>query len=176
MQEACTAPSPPESTTGRHVLSSRGTEQRPLAGRHWSENDDVPGNGLTVSAHADIFSPMTTAARLFKSLADETRLRILALLGRGELCVCDLMTVLDLPQSTVSRHLACLRNADWVDGRRQGVWMYYRLASGASDLQGELLPLLTRRLAEIPRGREDLAALADYLEQKGSSPCRSKSK
>jgi len=50
------------------------------------------------------------SAELFKALADETRLRILNLLVRGELCVCDIMTVLDIGQSKVSRHLACLRN------------------------------------------------------------------
>lgn len=118
-----------------------------------------------------MLSVMKHAARLFKALADETRLRILALLTRGELCVCDLMAVLELPQSTVSRHLAYLRNAGWVEDRRQGVWMFYRLARGSGALQRELLPLLTRLLAEIPEARDDLAALDTYLKEKTSPPC-----
>jgi ArsR family transcriptional regulator len=109
---------------------------------------------------------MKNTARLFKALADETRLRILALLTRGELCVCDLMTVLDLPQSTVSRHLAYLRNAGWVEDRRQGVWMYYRLTRGDHLLQRELLPLLAARLEEIPEALKDLSALDGYLADK----------
>jgi DNA-binding transcriptional ArsR family regulator len=76
----------------------------------------------------------------FKALADETRLRILALLVNGELCVCDLMAILDLPQSTVSRHLATLRNAGWVEDRRQGVWMYYRLSQDNEPLAETLVP------------------------------------
>nr|HXK57067.1 metalloregulator ArsR/SmtB family transcription factor [Gammaproteobacteria bacterium] len=56
---------------------------------------------------------MKVIARLFKALSDETRLRILCLLLEGELCVCDIMAVLQLPQSTVSRHLAYLKNAGW---------------------------------------------------------------
>ena len=51
---------------------------------------------------------MKAPAKLFKALSDETRLRIFALLNHGELCVCDLMEALQLPQSTVSRHLVLL--------------------------------------------------------------------
>jgi len=109
---------------------------------------------------------MKNTVRLFKALADETRLRILSLLTRGELCVCDLMTVLDLPQSTVSRHLAYLRNAGWVEDRRQGVWMYYRLTRGDHLLQRELLPLLAARLEETPEALKDLSALDRYLAEK----------
>lgn len=73
------------------------------------------------------YPTLATDAQLFKALGDEIRLKILALLGNGELCVCDFMEVLDLPQSTVSRHLAYLKHSFWVVGRRNGKWMYYRL-------------------------------------------------
>ena len=66
---------------------------------------------------------------LFKALADKTRLRILALLGKNEVCVCHIHDSLGLPQPTVSRHLAYLRRAGLVDVRRDGVWMHYRVAS-----------------------------------------------
>src|SRR6476661_5212797 len=65
---------------------------------------------------------------LFKALADKTRLRILALLGSNEVCVCHIHDSLGLPQPTVSRHLAYLRRAGLVDVRRDGVWMHYQMA------------------------------------------------
>jgi ArsR family transcriptional regulator len=66
--------------------------------------------------------------RLFRALGDETRLRIVALLSHGELCVCHLERALELSQPNVSRHLGILRAAGVVDGRRDGSWMYYSLA------------------------------------------------
>ncbi|WP_432823537.1 ArsR/SmtB family transcription factor [Trichloromonas sp.] len=110
---------------------------------------------------------MKNTARLFKALSDETRLRILALLTEGELCVCDLMAVLELPQSTVSRHLAYLRNSGLVCDRRAGVWMYYRLAEADNPLQRETLALLARFLPDLPRVFSDRAALQIRLEKRG---------
>jgi ArsR family transcriptional regulator, arsenate/arsenite/antimonite-responsive transcriptional repressor len=66
---------------------------------------------------------------VFKALADRTRLRILALLGKNEVCVCHLHDSLGLPQPTVSRHLAYLRRSGLVAARRDGVWMHYRVSS-----------------------------------------------
>lgn len=106
---------------------------------------------------------MKSPAQLFKALSDETRLRILALLASGELCVCDLLVILELPQSTVSRHLAYLRNSGLVKDRRDGVWMYYRLALADDALQTELLELLARRLPELPQVAVDRAALEQRL-------------
>lgn len=119
---------------------------------------------LTPSAYADIFFPMKTLAQTLKALSDETRLRIIALLCRGELCVCDLMAILELPQSTVSRHLATLRHAGLVEDRRQGVWMYYRL-TGKDLLHQELLLLLERHTAGLPQAERDRNALAVFQTQ-----------
>ena len=66
--------------------------------------------------------------RLFRALGDETRLRIVALLSHGELCVCHIEKALDLSQPNVSRQLGILRAAGIVDGRREGTWVYYALA------------------------------------------------
>lgn len=66
---------------------------------------------------------------LFKALADATRLRILALLVGGEICVCEIHGALKLPQPTVSRHLAYLRRSGLVTTRREGLWIHYRLAA-----------------------------------------------
>lgn len=76
------------------------------------------------------------AVALFRSLADRTRLAILARLGQGEARVVDLCRELDLPQSTVSSHLACLRDCDLVSGRPEGRQVFY------SVRHRELLQLL----------------------------------
>jgi ArsR family transcriptional regulator, arsenate/arsenite/antimonite-responsive transcriptional repressor len=66
--------------------------------------------------------------QVFKALADQTRLRILALLSRGEICVCDIHETLGIPQSKASRHLAYLRKVGLVSDRKAGLWVYYQLA------------------------------------------------
>jgi len=71
---------------------------------------------------------MSTPSVPFKALGDPERLRLFYLLSRHEeLCVCHLTDALELPQSTVSRHLGLLRHAELVATRRDGKWMYYRL-------------------------------------------------
>lgn len=66
--------------------------------------------------------------RVFRALGDETRLRMVALLAHGELCVCHVERALELSQPTVSRQLGVLRMAGLVEARREGSWMYYALA------------------------------------------------
>src|SRR6186997_3140000 len=66
--------------------------------------------------------------KLFKALGDKTRLRILALLGNNEVCVCHIHDSLGLPQPTISRHLAYLRKSGLVAARRDGVWMHYQVS------------------------------------------------
>ncbi|SFC19984.1 ArsR family transcriptional regulator [Halobiforma haloterrestris] len=76
----------------------------------------------------------TVAAELavFKTLANEKRLRIVEALRGGELCACELEAILDAPQSTVSSHLSRLREAGIVNTRKEGKWTYYRIADTAS--------------------------------------------
>lgn len=95
---------------------------------------------------------MKTTADILKALGDETRLRILALLGGGELCVCEIFAALNLPQSTVSRHLAILRRSGWVIDRREGSWMYYRLVED----DGFRAPILERLLSQLRSARQSL--------------------
>ena len=71
---------------------------------------------------------------LFKALADRTRLRLIHLLGEGEVCVCFFVEVLNTNQPKISRHLAYLRRAGIVASRREGKWMHYRLIE-PSDAQ-----------------------------------------
>jgi ArsR family transcriptional regulator len=71
---------------------------------------------------------LDAVASTYKALADPTRLRILALLVAGEVCVCEIHDTLRLPQPTTSRHLAYLRRTGLVEARRDATWMHYRLA------------------------------------------------
>ena len=66
---------------------------------------------------------------VYAALSDPTRLRILALLGREEICVCHIHDSLGIPQPTASRHLAYLRKTGLVEARRAGIWMHYRIAT-----------------------------------------------
>lgn len=75
----------------------------------------------------DIAAGISPAAALFHSLADETRLRIVQRLTRGEARVVDLTAQLGLAQSTVSKHLACLRDCGLVDYRTEGRQSFYSL-------------------------------------------------
>ncbi len=73
-------------------------------------------------------SPASRVDQMFRAFSDRTRLRILNLLRDGELCVCDLVEVLGVPQPKTSRHLAYLRRSGLVVARKEGLWNYYQLA------------------------------------------------
>lgn len=97
---------------------------------------------------------------VFKALSDPTRLRIAALLTRGELCVCDLLEILKLPQSTISRHMARLKSAGIVNDRRQGKWVHYSLQNGSFPENIRRF-LATELTADEPH-RSDLKNLEKY--------------
>ena len=92
---------------------------------------------------------------LFKALADKTRLRILALLGNNEVCVCHIHDSLGLPQPTVSRHLAYLRRTGLVDARRDGVWMHYRVSPSLDRNVQNVLSVAVNAVASIPTTSKD---------------------
>ncbi len=70
-----------------------------------------------------------------KALAEENRVRILLALEDQELCVCQIIELLELAPSTVSKHMSVLRQARLVDGRKDGRWMYYRIAGNGSPIE-----------------------------------------
>lgn len=116
---------------------------------------------------------MKHLAQTIKALSDPIRLRIILLLqAEGELCVCDLMAVLKLPQSTVSRHLAYLKRSCWVDIRREGVWMYYSLSRESCTICTELLQTLKQHASNLPEALSDRAALATSQQTKDNPTCR----
>lgn len=110
-----------------------------------------------------------------KALSDENRVRILmALNGRDELCVCQLIDMLQLAPSTVSKHLFILRNARLVLGRKEGRWMYYRLnLNGAPPAVAGGLAWVIRSVADDPIVTEDDERLSDILSQPPESKCGS---
>lgn len=108
-------------------------------------------------------------SRLFRALGDETRLRIVALLAHGELCVCHVEQALGLTQPNASRQLGILRAAGIVDSRRDGTWVYYRIAPQEHDAVQRILAQLTDSLATRRALRSDLARLRKSC---GPDACR----
>lgn len=104
----------------------------------------------------------TTAAldRLFRALADRTRLRLINLMAGQELCVCYLVEVIDAPQPKISRHLAYLRQAGIVAARREGKWMHYRLILPADKHAAAILKTTIDSLKEDKEMRSDLQRLS----------------
>ena len=84
-------------------------------------------------------SDLTKARRWFGALSDETRLRLIALLGNGEQCVCDLTDALQAAQSRLSFHLKVLKDAGLVTDRKDGRWVYYALDPGALEELAEFI-------------------------------------
>ena len=107
-----------------------------------------------------LVSPRNRVDTMFRAFSDRTRLRILNLLRSGELCVCDLVRVIDSPQPTISRHLAYLRKAGLVTSRKDGLWMYYELAPARNDFHRKLMECLECCFtAEVPELAKDAKAL-----------------
>jgi ArsR family transcriptional regulator len=102
---------------------------------------------------------LETMERLFQALGDATRLRILGLLMTGEVCVCDIHESLKVSQPKASRHLAYLRRAGLVEARREGLWMYYRLADAPDPVVGVVKQAVTHALAHVSGVRKDAQRL-----------------
>ena len=88
-----------------------------------------------------------------------------------EYCVCDLMQALDMPQSTVSRHLAYLKRHGWLQERRSGVWMHYSLNKEMDAFLQAQLVLIINKLADSAICRADKERLEAYLQSKDSNAC-----
>jgi ArsR family transcriptional regulator len=106
--------------------------------------------------------------KVFKTLADSTRVRILALLEREELAVQELMDVLAMAQSRVSRHLGILREAGLLRDRREGTYVFYRFATPKGGAWSDAWQLARRELAGDPAAKRDAAALVRVVEARAS--------
>ena len=96
----------------------------------------------------------------FRAFSDRIRLRILHLLLAGELCVCDLVDILKVPQPTASRHLAYLRRAGLVTAEKRGLWMYYSLVPAKTAFHKKLVGCLAACFEEVAEIRQDKARQA----------------
>ncbi len=105
--------------------------------------------------------------KVFKTLSDPTRVRILRLLEAEELMVQELMEALGMAQSRVSRHLAILREASLLGDRRDGTYVFYRFAPPPDGPWRDAWSLVTRNLEGDPTAERDAAALARVIEARG---------
>ncbi len=108
-----------------------------------------------------------------KALADGNRLRVLTALAGGELCVCQIVELLELAPSTVSKHMSILRQARLVDDRKDGRWVYYRLPGReAPGAVREALAWVRRGLARSPQTRRDALRLREILAMDPGEICK----
>jgi DNA-binding transcriptional ArsR family regulator len=111
---------------------------------------------------------LSPLVRMHKALAHPGRLRILAMLRRGPLCVCQMTAVLKLAPSTVSAHLSELRRADLVTERKEGKWVEYRLADDGGAAAG----VPWERLERDPTIAQDRALLRELRKVPLEELCR----
>ena len=116
---------------------------------------------------------LATTNTVFRAFADETRLRLLNLLVRGEVCVCDLCTVLGVLQPSISRHLGYLKRAGLVAERRRGKWKYYSVTKKPTGLHRTLLRCVRTCLKDVDLLRADLSRLEEL--QRGVGRCEVRS-
>ena len=118
---------------------------------------------------------MRDVLSITKALADGNRLRVLMALTGGELCVCQIVELLGLATSTVSKHMSILRQARLVEGRKDGRWMYYRLPDrGAPKPVREAIAWVRRSLAESPQTVQDKRKLERILAMDPEELCKGK--
>ena len=111
------------------------------------------------------YNIMRRFIRITKALADENRIRIIVALKGRELCVCQLIEMLVLAPSTVSKHLSILKNARLIDSRKQGRWMYYRLADNEAPSEiTECLSWVFQSVTDSTRIIEDAKRLKEILK------------
>ena len=110
----------------------------------------------------------TNESNIFKALSEDIRLRIIVILTDGELCVCDIMEVLSLPQSSVSRHMAKLKSSKLVIDRRDGKWVYYRLDAKIN----ERIPSLTEILNQFRNRNPYMTDIEQLQNHKRTKLCK----
>ena len=107
-----------------------------------------------------------------KALSDESRVRALVALAGGELCVCQLIELLGLAPSTVSKHMAVLHQARLVESRKDGRWIYYRLAEEPElPCARTALAMTLDCLAKDERIREDAKRMKDIRRMSRDDLC-----
>lgn len=115
---------------------------------------------------------MDRDAELFQSLADPTRLRLLNLLAQtDEICVCEMVDALQIPQYNISRHLHVLAGAGWLEDRRLGKWIYYRISDKLKPYQRSVLAAIGRLRDERQDFRDDEKRAGGRLKLRRGGVC-----
>jgi len=111
-----------------------------------------------------------------KALGDENRVRILWALQGREFCVCQIVELLELAQSTVSKHLSILHQARLIESRKEGRWIFYRAAGEeVPPAAGEIASVVCRWFAKSPRAAADRKRLAAILAMERDALCKKQS-
>ena len=120
---------------------------------------------------------MKDVTKFLEAMTDPTRLRLLRLLRRQELCVCELVDTLRMPQYKISRHLRNLRAVGLVEARRDGRWMHYRLGRRGvqARLLQDLLEVLCGHVDTTPLGKQDDSNLQRRLAAGKAGRCLTRS-
>ena len=116
---------------------------------------------------------LSAVATTLAAMADPLRLRILRLVLRRELCVCEVMDALQIPQYRVSRHLTAMRRLGLVAARREGRWMHYRAGPALTDpgVIRDLVGALGRHLGDLAEARGDDDRLERRLAMRKAGRC-----
>ncbi len=116
---------------------------------------------------------MRTLLAITKALADENRLRIVLALQNRELCLCQLVELLSLAPSTVSRHMSILQQAQLVAARKEGRWTYFRLADRRAPAAArDAIRLVHRNLKHDRESRRDQARIDRILKLLPEDLCK----
>lgn len=126
---------------------------------------------LATRSDPSILAGAADVSRAFQVLADRTRVRILNLLAAGELCVCDIVELLEQPQPTVSRHLATLREEGIVEVRRRGRYAHYRPGEDAESPHAVLLQCLYELVERTPELVRERRAAERRVAERHDEPC-----
>ncbi len=109
---------------------------------------------------------MEQLLQVYRALSEEMRLRILMLLLKGELCVCDVMEILGESQPKVSRHLAYMKHSGLLKSKRVGVWMHYSLKEPLDDLVAAHIRFLEQHVSQLPLFKQDARKVDDVKRKK----------
>ena len=120
---------------------------------------------------------MREVIAITKALADRSRVRALLALRQQELCVCQIIELLDLAPSTVSKHMSVLHQARLVESRKEGRWVHYRLAGEDAPAEAtEAIEWIFRSLSGDPDIRRDAERLKDIVKMDPEALCREQSR
>lgn len=125
---------------------------------------------------AVLVNGLEQSVNIAKALGDETRLRIMALLEHQELCACQIIEGFALANSTISRHLALLKQAGLLRSRKVGRWVYYAWSSAEGQTVPEIVQLshtwISHIISHDVRFQEDREHMADILRLDPEELCR----